>query len=154
MIGARGVEIILHHAPAPCDCNMSSLPRGDTWKCPNTLQICPIVCYIVQLGHWDIYRCFITLDIFNTHKNVPYTRMLKNGKKWHFLGSLMAIDIYLLEKKVFLTIFGGTPQNKNCSQVLPQHTDEPWMPVFPLFLDFPVSEILTVNTICDKSLSQ
>ena len=79
----------------------------------------------------------------------------KDGKNLTFLEPLMAIGILLTQdyrplKEVFLTIFRVTPQNKNGSQVLPRHGDGPWMPVFSLFLDFPASEILTINSKSDK----
>ena len=83
----------------------------------------------------------------------------KIGKNLAFLEPLMEIGILLTQdlrplKEAFLTIFRVTPQNKNGSQVLPRHGDEPWIPVFSFFLDFPASEILTVNRKSDKGLSQ
>ena len=46
----------------------------------------------------------------------------------------------------FFAIFFNTLWNKNCSVVLPRHGDKPWIPVFPLFLDFLASAMLTVNS--------
>jgi len=96
----------------------------------------------------------------STTKQFLFHRVLKkNSRKLTFLGASHGnwhSTYSRLEdpKADVFDNFWGTPQNKNGSQVLPQHGDGPWMPVFSLFVDFPASEILTVNRTSDKFLSQ